>query len=119
MHGSLTPPFPRTVSQLSDTYSYTHHLVALDSCCQSQPAVLPASLQRVTTPLKANRWEEALRNHTDQAFASYITNGIRYGFRIGYRYPAYHHVPASSNMQSALSNPKIVQDYISREVEAG
>ena len=57
-------------------YVYTHHLLVLDSCRPVNHVDPPAYLQQVTTPLIVSRWEELLKDHTDQNFANYITSGI-------------------------------------------
>ena len=36
------------------------------------------------TPLDAERFEEELRDHPDRTFVSYVVEGIRSGFDIGF-----------------------------------
>ena len=37
-----------------------------------------------STPLHVGKWEAALAQHPDQRFASFIVEGLRHGFRIGF-----------------------------------
>lgn len=56
-----------------------------------------------------------LAHHPDQAFASYIVNGISEGFRVGFdRSRATTCSPSLSNMPT--THPHLVSEYIQREV---
>ena len=60
-------------------------LLRLDSCRPQGGS--PVWLgDEVTTPLVWQEWDKALRDHPDQRLRAYITNGIRYGFRLGFEY---------------------------------
>lgn len=75
-------------------------------------------LMEVSTPLSVEAWREALSSHPDQAFARYICNGLRHGFRVGFQ----HGSPlksASTNMQSADQHPEIVSEYLQKERSLG
>ena len=68
-------------------------------------------LSKVSTPLNMEAWAKALATHPDQAFARYICEGLKSGFRIGFR----HGSPlksAATNMPSAQHHPEVVQSYM-------
>ena len=70
------------------------------------------------TPLNTAAWESALATHPDRAFAHYICNGLRWGFRIGFD----HSSPlksASSNMVSAHLHPEVVTAYLQKQLSLG
>ena len=77
-------------------------------------------LGRIATPLKADKWEEALRSHPDRLFVKYILTGIREGFRIGFDYNSFANKlrPNSKNMRSAYENASVVNKYITEELTA-
>lgn len=72
----------------------------------------------VSTPLAADVWERALSTHPDRAFARYICDGLRSGFRIGFQYGSSLH-PAPSNMASANQHPAVISDYPEKEQSLG
>ena len=80
-------------------------LLAIDSCHPPGSGVPPSSLalSRTATPLKAEKWEEALASYPDKRFTQYILSGIRKGFRIGFDYQSFasNLRPTSRNMRSA------------------
>ena len=53
-------------------------------------------------------------NHPDADFVRYILTGLQRGFRIGAD-PTVQLRSAKKNMQSALKNPKVVDDYLAHE----
>lgn len=69
----------------------------------------------ITTPLLSSVWEEELAEHPDQAFAAYVINGIKEGFRVGYD-RSKPLSPCSSNMVSAMQHPDAVSDYLQQEL---
>ncbi len=98
-------------------YPYTADLMCLNWCTPTQPTI-NTTPRLVDTPLDVTAWTQALAHHPDQAFASYVLNGLREGFKIGFR----HGCPlrsASSNMQSALTHPQVITDYIQAELAKG
>ena len=75
-------------------------------------------LLSVCTPLDVTAWDRALRSHPDRAFARYITEGLRNGFRIGFhRGRALKSAP--SNMGSAKQHPEVMTKYITDELSKG
>ena len=103
------PPFPYPTGW-SLLYVYTADLLCLDLCRPQHPHTC-LDFCPVFTPLKVDAWVKALSPHPDQAFARYICDGLRFGFRIG--------KSASSNMLSASTHPKVVSDYIDKELRLG
>ena len=72
----------------------------------------------VSTPLVLEAWRQALSSHPDQAFARYICEGLRSGFRIGFDYGS-PLKPATANMQSALLHPGVISEYLQKELTLG
>ena len=84
-----------------------------------QLSELPEVMRRVQTPLKIVEWERSLRQHPDRDLCKYLLRGLTEGFKIGFRYGSCSSRGARSNMKSATENPRVIDDYLSREVEAG
>ena len=81
------PPLAGTLLGLGavsgNRYRYTEDLLQLERCSPRRGSV-PTQLQPLNTPLRVRAWAEALQEHPDRAFTSYLLRGIREGFRIGY-----------------------------------
>jgi len=75
-------------------------------------------LRGVITPLNAEVWMTHLASHPDRAFVTYISNGLREGFRIGFRWQS-PLAAATSNKPSATLRPSVVSDYIAAELGKG
>ena len=86
--------------------------------CRRQDVELPQELTVVQTPLVVDAWSSALQTHPDRAFARYIVNGLRRGFRIGFHRPSPLR-SASENMGSARLHPEVITDYLQRERTLG
>ena len=109
-----------TTKQLCNfSHPFTQDLLALDACRSSTLGELPESVSQITTPMRADRWEAALRHHPDQQFSHYICHGIRTGFRIGFDRTKCTPASTERNMMSASHHPQPVQEYLAREIEAG
>ena len=61
-------------------------------------------------------WRKFLQDHPDQDFVGFILRGIEEGFRIGAN-PESLLRPASRNMQSALQQPGIINEYLQSETQ--
>lgn len=96
----------------------TAHLLRLEECCQTTPWEVPSMLSQVHTPLVIGAWEKELVSHPDQERASYLLNGLRNGFRIGYNYKENTCRPYVKNMASAALHPQVVEEYLSKECSA-
>ena len=98
-------------------YEYTADLLCMNFCRLLLPELTP-QLSSVTTPLDTVEWARALSSHLDRAFAHYICEGLKSGFRIGFK----HGSPlrsAAVNMLSAREHPDIVANYLRKEVSMG
>ena len=96
------------------SYPFTLDLLQLEACRAATAPPLPQSATAIATPLRSAAWEEALRIHPDQAFASYILQGIKHGFHIGFDGHRCTPKGSATNMRSAELNPAPVDDYLSR-----
>ena len=112
-------PTQLTTTNHNYQVTYTHHLLALDSCRPLCQTPLPCEGRSIISPLKAHVWSSLLATHPDSRLAEYLVRGITEGFRIGFRYSEFFTRPANSNMPSALANPTPVTSYIQTEIEAG
>lgn len=72
-------------------------------------------LMRVTTPLRHSAWVEALASHPDRAFARYICDGIRDGFRIRFQRGAPLR-SSQANIETADQHPDVVTRGIEEEL---
>ena len=77
-----------------------------------QPRI-PVEWRIVRTPMVAQEWEIALRGHADRWLVKYLLEGIRQGFHIGFRHDQ-ECKKAKSNMKSAVGNPEVVDQYLSK-----
>lgn len=66
------------------------------------------------TPINVRRLEETLINHPDQEFVSKLCNNLRYGADVGFT--GRRVARFSRNLPTALSQPNIVSENLSREV---
>ena len=73
----------------------------------------------VSTPLVHEAWVRELRNHPDQEYATYLLDGNKNGFRVGYQSPLSGLVSAKKNMGSVQECPQVVDDYIQKECQRG
>ena len=105
-----------TIPAGTEKYPYIQHLLEFEQRVGGAP--VPAWLQKVTTPLILREWIIELRDHPDAEFRSYILNGIKNGFRIGFNRAATCK-SASFNMRSAIENAEVVQEYLKKEVSLG
>ena len=84
----------------------------------SPPRPRAEVLNRISTPLKQQAWQQQLASHPDKTFADYIINGISEGFRIGFN-RAHTLKATKANMKSAREHPEIIGDYLSKELSKG
>ena len=97
-------------------YCYTEDLLSLNEGF-SQPGSVDHRLSVVTTPLRAEEWKKALSKHPDADFARYICDGLKYGFHIGVKGGSFQ--GAKRNMLSARQNPRVVEEYLQKELTQG
>ena len=80
---------------------------------------VPQSASAINTPLVASNWRLMLRSYPHRAMAHFFLQGIINGFRIGFNPHTSSLKSATRNMQSALINPKVVEEYLAKERQAG
>ena len=115
-HADLPFSSPTIHTLTHGAYPYTADLRALNNCIASRPLPPIPGLKDIVSPLRYDSWSQALRNHPDQSFVSYLQDGLRGGFRIGFqeRSPLMF---SKRNMSSALENLSPVVEYLAKEVE--
>ena len=91
----------------------------LEKRARAGPSKLPVEACWVRTPLKAEAWQEILRDHPDRRLVGVVVRGIREGFRVGLQGDPKGLKPARQNMVSVRQHPEVVQEYLARELEAG
>ena len=62
-------------------HRYMDDLLQLETC---KPRTAPLLPQRMRDPLYWREWDRLLERHPDQRFRSYVVDGIRMGFRVGF-----------------------------------
>lgn len=80
---------------------------------------VPEWLKPVTTTLRWRIWAKEMEEHPDENFRAYILNGISKGFRIGFDHRHHQCKSASANLNSALTNARVVQEYLDKERSLG
>jgi len=98
-------------------YKYMDDLLRMDHCRPEVPTRLPTAMEQILTPLNWREWDRCLMAHPDQRFRTYIVEGIRYGFRIGFNYSSC--VSSPRNMASAMKNPEVIREYLANECSEG
>ena len=68
-------------------------------------------------PINVDLLEFYLLNHPDRSFVSFLCDGLRYGFKIGYDGP--RHPISSSNLISANQHQEIIESNLLDEVVQG
>ena len=99
-------------------YPYTADLICLDGARPLGRNPIPELLSSVSTPLVTQKWAYALQNHPDQAYVNYILEGLEHGFRKGFNRNSRLN-SAKSNMQSAILHPKVITEYLQKEIKLG
>ena len=93
-------------------------LLQLERCRSTTPSRLPPQMEMVSTPLDWREWDRSLASHPDQRFRSYVVNGIRFGFRVGFDYNA-SCGRSTRNMASTREHPQVIRDYLAIECSEG
>ena len=96
-----------------NNYVYQKDLLALDTCRPQKDCSHLILSGIVSTPLAITVWTHELSNHPDKVYSQFILQGIRNGFRIGFD-RRQHIYSTSRNMR--VEQPKVVSDYLDREV---
>ena len=100
-------------------YKYMNEIQAMDQCRPGIPSILPDKFVRVSTSLRAEEWEVRLRSLPDRRCAEFLIRGISEGFRLGFQHHDHQCSSAKDNMRSAVQNPRVVEEYLEKEVLAG
>jgi hypothetical protein len=69
----------------------------------------------INSPLVADQYCALLSDHPDGELKEFLLSGIVEGFRIGSNYTQSDCRSAKHNMLSAMQNPSVVSDYLSKE----
>ena len=121
---SATAAGPRTTTDLSAVGASNSAALAAApaivhiSPCTSRSTDFTSACPAVHTPLSVSRFESLLRNHPDSSLASYVINGLRCGFDIGFtgnRITNQH----SSNLSSAFQHSAFVSAQLTASCNAG
>ena len=107
-----------TVWRELGSYPSTRDLIELLSRKPRSIVHIPSVGKRIQTPLVLGEWREWLGQHPDRAYAEYLLQGVKEGFRIGFKY-CVGCTNAKSIMQSAMANPTVVDAYLEKEVGLG
>ena len=91
----------------------------MDGCRRLGGSRVPPVIAGTTSPLQWRVWRDGLEKHPDRCLAAYITNGVREGFRIGFRYQSHHCKRAKANMKSATEQADVVRSYLAEECALG
>ena len=89
-------------------------LLELDQCRPPRKHELQDQLRHIETPVRLAVWQEALANHPDQRFASYILKGLEEGFRVGFNHREARLQQGAHNMP--CSNHDVVSEYLKGEL---
>ena len=100
-------------------YRYMKQLRQIEGFHPNPPRQLSAELAEIATPLKEQAWRQALADHPDKEFASYIVQGITNGFHIGFNYEKITCQAASTNLISTKQHPMVVEEYLAKELKEG
>ena len=80
---------------------------------------VPHPLLEIVTPLKHLRFQLHLRDHPDLNFVSYVLNGIRLGFRIGYLHQQNTGIVIANHLSTALEKPQVIDNHLEKEIGLG
>ena len=100
---------------LAGKYMYMSQLRTLASCIPHNLPSLPTRLAMINSPLVVDQWRALLSEHPDGEFKEFLLSGIVEGFCIGFNYTQSDCRSAKRNMLSAMQNPSVVSDYLSKE----
>ena len=96
-------------------YHYQRDLKRIHGCVPVTVTQIPDEWRAVHTPLIVPQWQAYLQGHPDPEFVSYLLEGIKCGFRIGFDYNNHVCRSAKRNMLSATQNPAVVEKYLATE----
>ena len=97
-------------------YVYLDHLLYYDSCKPTEDTSRLIISSEIHSPLSSGKWAQELLGHPDSTYVDYIVKGIDKGFRIGFDRRQFT-CSAGGNLH--VDQPKVVSDYLPREVALG
>ena len=80
------------------------------------PSFSPLVPVHLVSPLQLSHFQAELHDYPDRTAAGYVLSGQREGFYIGFEATSVTLRLASSNMQSALVHPSVIDAYLEMEV---
>ena len=102
-----------------EAYAYISDLLQLDEQCPRTPSpLIHGILSIIKAPLQWQEWDKSPLHHPDQQFRSYIVNGIRYGFKVGFNYSQTCR-RSKKNLPSCREQPQVINDYLAVECAEG
>ena len=78
--------------------------------------VVPPPACKINTPLNTKNWQHCLSPHPNHNLVQYFIDGISNGFRIGISTPVQALQSANKNLQTALLQPQVVDQYLQSEL---
>jgi len=96
------------------SYPFTSQLLqlhSLDNSAAGQPRIL-SEQAHIVSPLNPAFWEQGLADHPDKDFASFITQGLQEGFRIGFNPTLITIRSKRSNYCSATLHTGVITEYL-------
>ena len=94
-------------------YQYSAELLTLNPFIRLGYGIASLLSLEAFSPLNQTKWTQHLTSYPDKKFSSYILEGIKSGFRIGFD-TAQPLSLSSPNLRS--NNPFIISDHFSKEV---
>lgn len=110
-----SPLFLPCANIVGGRYRYTNELLSLATAVAPQPRTWP----RYSSPVRVELLHPFVAAHPDQAYATYIADGLSNGFRIGFNHRQAPLRSRRRNHPSCQSNPRVVSERILSELSKG
>ena len=85
----------------------------------SPSLVSPLRPVAFVSPLIVSKFQIELCNHPDRAAVSYVLEGLKHGFRLGFSPSSWVLKSSCTNMRSAIQQPLVIDDYLQTEIAHG
>lgn len=85
----------------------------------SPSLVSPLRSVEFVSPLIVSKFQMELCNHPDRAAVSYVLEGLKHGFRLGFSPSSWVLKSSCTNMRSAIQQPSVIDDYLQTEIAQG
>ena len=121
MHiGGNAPAYMYTyLTHAGPLYQYTRDLLTLDSYRPPAYSLPSSRFCAIVTPLITENWERALEAYPDRVFTQYIVQGVRSGFRVGFRFGTVSCHSIYTNMPSASQRTLKIDEFFAAECATG